>query len=1250
MGTNSLVLTGANTYTGNTTISAGSLQLGNGGAGGTLSGGSNATITDNGTLVFNNNGTLTQGTNFNNSVITGSGGLVQLGPGTTVMNLANSFSGNVTVSGGTLEANYNNGTNGLTAGPLGNMQVSTRSVTVGNGGTLLFPQANGMGGGGSTYLTPIIIQAGGIVSNTSSANVSIGPLTLAGGTLTAVGGTATWNSWDLNGAMTITVTGATNSAITVTGSNASSGMALAPSTTFNVAGPGNLIVSMPLVNQDGGGAAAALVKTGTGLMNVTGPADYSGGTTISGGTLEVSSGTLNNSLAGNISVASSATMEFNPSVAQTYNGVISGAGSVFTKGSFALTLTGANTFTGGLTIGGGTLNLGSFDAGTENTASLGAGSVAITGGGVLALGGTAGSGINYTATNSFTLNNGTIIAEDDLHTFTGTTTIGAGGGTIYTQLRDVVINNLTGSGPLAVNSMFINQTAAAGLVHLSGAGGYTGTVTINQPGVAGAAAGHGGEISVDSATALENAAVVMSGTGGMAFGAPDAVFGSLSGSGAFSLTTAGTLTVGNINTNSTYTGVMSGTGTLLKTGNGLLGLGGVNTYTGGTIVNGGTLQLNIGDAGPLAGGSTVFVNSGATLLGNATDPLNYNGGGYTAVNLVINDGTMFENAPYRATITSLNMTGGTLSSSAGTAANGNNYSLSGTWTVTSDAAGNPALADATDIGLNSGTLNVNRGPGAVDMLISSSIVNYNSSTLIKSGAGILELTGSNSYTGGTTVAAGILELGGTAATLGAPTAIVNMTGGTLDLHGFDPTVAALSAGTGTIADLVSTASTLTIGYGGVSGTSPATIQNGVGTLSLLKVGSGTQILSGSNTYTGTTYATAGVLQFAKTSALYGGNQSNWIPAYITAGSLGTLAVNVDTAGGFTAAQAATLLANLTGNNSGLLAGSSFGIDTTNATAPVQFSTLIQNSSGGSAAVGITKLGSGTLQLTNPSNSYSGPTTVLNGQLMIIGANTSAPAGFVTVSNSTSGGLSILSLLNPNALGSSGGSDKYLAPVSLNAFGGGTLILEIGATLGSDPNYPNFTSDFSYQAVPIGTTPTAGQISFGGNASGIVGFSASSSTFTPRVVALYSSSAASPTLQTLQYGTYFAGNLTLGSSDANTMLILENPIDLNSAAGANWQWSSTRGANSPLPEGEYAGPISNSTSAAINVSFTGNGGLIFANSGSTFNAASMQLVGGALLVGANDWAGLYGQPGALGSGSSALVIGTSPRPPGPTWPS
>ncbi len=196
--------------------------------------------------------------------------------------------------------------------------------------------------------------------------------------------------------------------------------------------------------------------------------------------------------------------------------------------------------------------------------------------------------------------------------------------------------------------------------------------------------------------------------------------------------------------------------TLIETGSGLLNLTASNNYTGGTIVNGGTLELSNGDPGNLLGGTTVTVNSGATLLGNATDPLNYNGGGFTAVKLVVNDGTMYENAGFRATMTSLNMTGGTLSSGAGFGAAGNNYSLSGTWTVTSDAAGNAALVNATAVGLNGGTLTVNRGAAspAVDMVISSAIVNYNASTLFKNGAGILQLTGSSNYSGGTVLAGG----------------------------------------------------------------------------------------------------------------------------------------------------------------------------------------------------------------------------------------------------------------------------------------------------------------------------------------------------------------------------------------------------------------------------------------------------------------------------------------------------------------
>ena len=338
--------------------------------------------------------------------------------------------------------------------------------------------------------------------------------------------------------------------------------------------------------------------------------------------------------------------------------------------------------------------------------------------------------------------------------------------------------------------------------------------------------------------------------------------------------------------------------------------------------------------------------------------------------------------------------------------------------MTSDAAGNAALVNATAVGLNGGTLAVNRGAAtpAVNMVISSAIVNYGTSTLIKNGGGILQLTGSNNYSGGTILAGGILQVGNTAA-LGLNSGSLTLSGGTLDLHGFNPTVGGLFGTSGAIDDLNPTAVTLTIGSGGANGTFSATIQNSSGTVSLAKIGSGTQILSGTNTYSGTTNVSSGILQFATTSALYAGNQTNWTAANITAGSQATLAVSVGGTG-FTTAQAGTLFTNLTGSNSGLLNGAAFGIDTTNATAPVVFSTLVQDSAAGS--VGLTKLGSGTLQLTNGNNSYTGPTTVLGGQLMLLGANTDInPPGLVTVSNSTSGGLSILSLLKPDVLGSGG---------------------------------------------------------------------------------------------------------------------------------------------------------------------------------------------------------------------------------------
>jgi autotransporter-associated beta strand protein len=90
--------------------------------------------------------------------------------------------------------------------------------------------------------------------------------------------------------------------------------------------------------------------------------------------------------------------------------------------------------------------------------------------------------------------------------------------------------------------------------------------------------------------------------------------GSLSGSGSV-LNSSGawsTLTVGNDNTSTLFSGVISGSNALTKVGSGTLTLGGANTYFGDTLVNGGTLRLE-GGANRLPAAGTVMTASGATL-------------------------------------------------------------------------------------------------------------------------------------------------------------------------------------------------------------------------------------------------------------------------------------------------------------------------------------------------------------------------------------------------------------------------------------------------------------------------------------------------------------------------------------------------------------------------------------------------------------------------------------------------------------
>ena len=106
VGTGTLTLSGTSTYTGGTTISAGALQLGDGGANGSILG----NVTDNATLAFDRSDTVTFA-----GLISGSGNLTQIGSGTTILTADNTYTGDTTINAGTLQIG-NGGTSGRIVG------------------------------------------------------------------------------------------------------------------------------------------------------------------------------------------------------------------------------------------------------------------------------------------------------------------------------------------------------------------------------------------------------------------------------------------------------------------------------------------------------------------------------------------------------------------------------------------------------------------------------------------------------------------------------------------------------------------------------------------------------------------------------------------------------------------------------------------------------------------------------------------------------------------------------------------------------------------------------------------------------------------------------------------------------------------------------------------------------------------------------------------------------------------------------
>jgi len=328
----------------------------------------------------------------------------------------------------------------------------------------------------------------------------------------------------------------------------------------------------------------------------------------------------------------------------------------------------------------------------------------------------------------------------------------------------------------------------------------------------------------------------------------------------------------------------------------------------------------------------------------------------------------------------------------GTLTFANNFTVTNALTITNSGSANSAISG--NITNNAGMTINGSGTGTL-FFATSRIISGNGGVTFNAGNSLTSFGGSNTYTGGTTITSGTVEIQSDTA---FSTGSLAVNGGTLDLRNRLLTVGALSGTGGTISSTHTSATISLTTNSSTDSTYAGSINkksSGTGTIGLIKQGTGTLTLSGTNTYDGPTTISGGTLQYAKQAALYNGVTSSWTKANIIVSNGATLALSVgDSAGGyFDAAALDTLQTNLLGSNAasqGFQAGSFIALDTTNAASGMftQGSAITNSSGAGGGAVGLKKLGTGTLVL-DKTNTYTGPTNVTAGTLILNGSTTSA---------------------------------------------------------------------------------------------------------------------------------------------------------------------------------------------------------------------------------------------------------------------
>ena len=509
-GLGTLVLGGANTYTGGTVIDAGVLSVkadNNLGAatGGLTFDGGILQVTGTSYTSIPSARTVTWGAagggfdiaaaanTFTVSQVLGGTGsgtdeLTKLGAGTLLLTGNNTYSGGTIISAGTLAVGD--------GGTLGTGGVTNNSILqFANSGALGI--ANVIGGSG------VVTQAGAGTTTLTGANTYSGGTTISAGTLAVGdGGALGTGGVNNNSILQFSNTGALGIANVISGSGVvtQSGTGTTTLTGANTYSGGTTITAGILAVGDGGAlgsgevtnnstlqfsntgalmignviiGSGGVIQAGSGTTTLTGDSNYAGGTTISAGTLQLGNNGGSGSITGDVNITgATATLAFNRSNTYNFGGAISGVGGVAQNGGGTTVLTATNTYSGATNINAGTLQVdGAITAspiavnanGTLGGIGTLSGSVTNMGNVMPGDGGPSGA---LTLTGAYTGSGGRLTINSVLGGNTSPTSqlVLSGAGASATGNTDVVVNNVNGTG---------GMTSGTGIPIIVATGGAT---------------------------------------------------------------------------------------------------------------------------------------------------------------------------------------------------------------------------------------------------------------------------------------------------------------------------------------------------------------------------------------------------------------------------------------------------------------------------------------------------------------------------------------------------------------------------------------------------------------------------------------------------------------------------------------------------------------------------------------------------------------------------------------------------------